>query len=180
MRVRVKYDISFFLICLSISVNLKAEMNVRVNQYSVESREPKISAFPCTKCHDNFTRQEVMTSTLRTKHSSLLLRHMPDGNNCSLCHNPSQTNKLNLLDGTLISYNESHRLCQQCHGNTAANWARGLHGRVSGSWNGERILLNCTTCHEAHDPQFKPMESVSAPIEPKFLIKKPKQHHEGH
>jgi len=66
----------------------------------------------------------------------------------------------------LIDFNESYKLCGQCHGPKLRDWEAGIHGRRTGQWNGEKEYLLCAHCHDPHSPKFPPMKPEPAPIKP--------------
>lgn len=142
-----------------------------IPNYSIEPRRQDVKSFPCSECHQSFQSKE-QTKDLRFPHAGLQLKHMLEVKKCDFCHSKKNSNMLHLLDGVLISYDESYKICSQCHGKIATNWKKGLHGKIGGQWDGERLHFNCTLCHNAHDPKFKPMEAVAPPSHPKFLLEK--------
>ena len=56
-----------------------------------------------------------------------------------------------------MPFEESYRLCGQCHGEKYRDWRAGVHGRRVGQWNGAKRYLLCVHCHSPHQPRFKPM-----------------------
>ena len=102
--------------------------------------------------------------------------HMPDIRNCSICHDVQNPDKLNLLTGIRVSFDEGSKLCGQCHGKIEYSWSLGQHGRLGGGWSGVKTQLSCTACHNPHRPKFQPMTSVKAPHPSKFVIKKGESH----
>lgn len=106
------------------------------------------------------------------------LNHMPEIKECSFCHSSKSPNQLNLLDGTQIHFEETYKLCAQCHGKIIYDWQHGIHGRLTGRWDGEKSIYSCTLCHNAHDPKFKSMNSTAKPIAPKYVIQKSKSRQE--
>lgn len=104
-----------------------------------------------------------------------MFKHMPEHTDCRVCHSSKQPDRLNLLDGTLIGYDEMPRLCGQCHGKIEFEWGKGLHGKTVGSWRDQRSRLLCAECHEPHAPKFRSMEAIATPVQSKYVIPK-----EGH
>lgn len=41
----------------------------------------------------------------------MIFKHMPEILECRTCHSAEKTDKLNLLDGTIIRYDEMQMLC---------------------------------------------------------------------
>ena len=51
-----------------------------------------------------------------------------------------------------VPLNESYRLCAQCHFIQVEAWSGGAHGKRLDTWRGPRVVMNCTDCHNPHDP----------------------------
>lgn len=124
--------------------------------------------FPCSGCHadmePNLERRE-----LQDFHDDIQLDHGPPDRWCFDCHNPDDRDRLRLINGTLIGFDESYRLCGQCHGTIFRDWRQGIHGRRRGFWNGPKSYLLCAHCHNPHAPRFAPMKPLPPPISPAFL-----------
>jgi hypothetical protein len=101
-------------------------------------------------------------------HQEISLNHMPGGW-CFDCHNPDNRDKLRLANGGTVPFEESYRLCGQCHGTVLRDWEVGLHGKRTGMWNGEKQYLLCAHCHWPHDPVFKPLAPMPAPVRPSAI-----------
>jgi hypothetical protein len=121
--------------------------------------------FPCSECHKemkpNPTRRE-----LKEEHTNIVLNHAQGQRWCLDCHDVSNRDKLRLVSGERIGFEESFRLCGQCHGDKYRDWKVGVHGKRTGMWNGEKQYLLCVHCHNPHDPQFKPIQPMPAPTRP--------------
>jgi hypothetical protein len=124
--------------------------------------------FPCSGCHadmePNLERRE-----LTDFHDDIRLDHGPRDRWCFDCHNPDDRDRLRLINGTLIGFDESYRLCGQCHGTIFRDWRQGIHGRRRGYWNGAKSYLLCAHCHNPHAPHFAPIKPLPPPVEPMFL-----------
>jgi len=124
--------------------------------------------FPCTDCHAemevNRERRE-----LEEMHDDIQLDHGPKERWCFDCHNPDDRDSLRLANGTLIGFDESYRLCGQCHGTIFRDWRAGIHGRREGYWNGAKSYLLCAHCHNPHAPRFQAIEPLPPPVRPQFL-----------
>ena len=124
--------------------------------------------FPCTDCHAdlevNLGRRE-----LEEMHDDIVLDHGPKERWCFDCHNPDNRDRLRLANGTLIGFDESYRLCGQCHGTIFRDWREGIHGRREGYWNGAKSYLLCAHCHNPHAPRFQPIAPLPPPVRPQFL-----------
>ena len=139
--------------------------------YKVMPRVQDLHTYPCQRCHKTF-KPGRMEREMQAPHADFVFKHMEEVRKCTFCHSSSSPNQLNLLDGTLISYNEIYRLCGQCHGKVKYNWEHGMHGSLAGHWDGERTIFNCSICHNPHSPKFEPMEPKPNEYTPKYLIHK--------
>jgi len=121
--------------------------------------------YPCSNCHSmlplNTTRRE-----LSGFHTDILLRHDEENRWCLDCHDADNRDQLHLASGEPVLFEESYRLCGQCHGEKYRDWRAGVHGRRSGDWNGHKSYLLCAHCHNPHEPHFQPLEPEPAPIPP--------------
>jgi len=124
--------------------------------------------FPCSDCHGdmevNLERRE-----LTEMHDDIVLDHGPKERWCFDCHNPDDRDRLRLANGTLIDFDESYRLCGQCHGTIYRDWREGIHGRREGYWNGAKSYLLCAHCHNPHAPKFQPIKPLPPPVRPQYL-----------
>jgi hypothetical protein len=154
--------------------------------FKVLSREDRIRNFPCTKCHDNkFVDRRVRE--LQDEHTNLTFEHGGGRFWCyDTCHKATDMDSLVSLRGARIAYDESYKVCSQCH-YQRLDWFFGGHGKRQGAWEdqrkipltaeelkvedraqigrwaGERVILNCTECHDAHSPSIKPFEPSPPP-----------------
>jgi hypothetical protein len=103
------------------------------------------------------------------------LMHMKEVAQCTLCHSERAPRDLNLLDGTLISFSDSSKLCGQCHGIRLNEWEQGIHGKQQGGWkysSTQTPKISCVSCHDPHAPKFPFMVPIAAPKQHGFLIRK--------
>ncbi|GAB4237116.1 MAG: hypothetical protein OHK0028_14310 [Deltaproteobacteria bacterium] len=121
--------------------------------------------FPCSECHKemkpNPTRRE-----LKDEHTNIVLNHAQGQRWCLDCHDIANRDKLRLVSGEKIGFDESYRLCGQCHGDKYRDWKVGVHGKRTGMWNEEKQYLLCVHCHNPHDPRFKPLPPMPPPTRP--------------
>ena len=126
--------------------------------------------FPCTQCHDgkvvklNTTRRELVDM-----HGDIELHHGPESRWCLDCHDPLQRDRLHLVSGERIEFDHSYLLCGQCHGDKFRDWKVGVHGKRTGSWNGQKQYLLCVHCHNPHSPRFKALQPLPPPRHPEDL-----------
>jgi hypothetical protein len=120
--------------------------------------------FPCSTCHKLLTpnpaRRELQY------HTEIVLKHDEEHRWCLDCHDANNRDVLHLANGDHVSFDESYKLCGQCHGEKLRDWKAGVHGRRTGFWNGEKQYLLCVHCHWPHEPRFKPIEPKPAPVRP--------------
>jgi hypothetical protein len=102
-------------------------------------------------------------------HDEIALQHGAEDRWCFDCHNPGDRDRLRLADGTLIGFEESYRLCGQCHGTIFRDWRHGIHGRRVGYWNGRKAYVLCAHCHDPHRPRFQPLDPLPPPVRPSHL-----------
>jgi len=124
--------------------------------------------FPCTECHADM---EVNTERreLVDMHDDIVLDHGPAERWCLDCHNANDRDHLRLVNGTLVGFDESYKLCGQCHGTIFRDWREGIHGRRRGYWDGAKEYLLCAHCHNPHAPKFQAMKPLPPPVRPQFL-----------
>jgi hypothetical protein len=122
--------------------------------------------FPCSSCHEGM---EANTQKRKLdEHTHITLRHAPEVLTwCLGCHDAKNRDKLHLVNGDLIDFTESYRLCGQCHGTNYRDWKAGIHGKRIGYFaGGRRTYFLCVNCHNPHDPKFKPLKPEPPPFRP--------------
>jgi len=124
--------------------------------------------YPCSVCHEDM-EVNLERRVLEDFHDDIELDHGPRDRWCFDCHNPDDRDHLRLANGTLIGFDESYRLCGQCHGTIYRDWREGIHGRREGYWNGAKSYLLCAHCHNPHAPRFQAMAPLPPPVRPQFL-----------
>jgi len=121
--------------------------------------------FPCSACHGdmevNPQRRELVEF-----HEDIILKHDEKNRWCMDCHDAENRDMLHSASGELIDFKESYKLCGQCHGPKLRDWRAGIHGRRTGSWNGQKEYLLCAHCHDPHAPKFKDIQPEPAPQKP--------------
>ncbi len=139
-------------------------------QEGIEVPKPPFSdgIFPCTSCHDG---KQVKLNTQRRElamHSEIELHHGPN-QWCLDCHDATNRDNLHLAGGEKISFDKSYLLCGQCHGDKLRDWRIGIHGKRTGSWNGQKQYLLCVNCHNPHSPHFRPLKPMPPPTRPENI-----------
>lgn len=138
-------------------------------EFPVPLRPLSKTITPCRACHGpekdfpvNVRRKEdlLMHANIRLNHGGIRLW-------CLDCHHPDNRNYLlPLSDGQDIPFERSFLLCGKCHGTIYRDWRHGIHGKRTGSWNGPKNYYMCVTCHDPHNPKFKPMSPMPPPEKP--------------
>ncbi len=124
-------------------------------------------AFPCSDCHDPELPVRTRRRELKWAHKEIELTHDEEHRWCLDCHDAENRDVLHLANGTPVAFEESHLLCGQCHGDKHRDWRAGVHGRRTGSWNGEKSYLLCVHCHDAHSPAFEAIRPEPPPPRPR-------------
>lgn len=130
---------------------------------ALRSRAAGISQYPCTSCHQG--RKVVMANKrIGDAHNNIQPVH-PDqtGAVCSTCHSTEDVQLLTLKSGARATLDESYRLCAQCHFPEAKAWAGGAHGKRLDGWQGRRVVMACTDCHDPHKPAVQARIPFRAP-----------------
>lgn len=123
--------------------------------------------FPCTNCHGADMPANRTRRPLADMHGDIELKHDAEHRWCLDCHDADNRDRLHLASGELVPFEESYRLCGQCHGEKYRDWRAGVHGRRVGQWNGAKRYLLCVHCHSPHQPRFKAMAPQPGPTPPR-------------
>ena len=124
--------------------------------------------FPCNDCHS-----ELEPNTQRRKllemHDDIIFDHDSENRWCLACHNTDDRDSLVLAGGNLLGFNESYKLCGQCHGPKYRDWKLGIHGKRTGEWNGQKQYRLCVHCHDPHSPKIKSVQPMPPPRRPEQI-----------
>ncbi len=135
------------------SVLVKAEY--QGGRFFVETRKGKIERFRCTSCHNN--KQVKIKNALKMVHGDVKSIH-GEANKplaCNTCHNKTDRDFLNTSKNNKIDFDHVYEMCGECHFRQKKDWVGGAHGKRVTYWAGERVVKNCTSCHDPHSPRFK-------------------------
>jgi hypothetical protein len=100
-------------------------------------------------------------------HQDVSLVHPAEtGAACANCHASRDVARLELVGGETVPLDHAYRLCGQCHFKQGEAWAGGGHGKRVAAWDGRRVVLNCTGCHDPHRPAFEKRVPFRGPTMP--------------
>ncbi len=157
---------SLFLLAFTIIGLGLSALTTRGQEYPATKPPLTPGIFPCSNCHAGLP-VNPKPRELKDEHTDIKLHHLEQGQWCLDCHNAADRDKLKLASGVTISFNESYRLCGQCHGDIYKDWKAGIHGKRIGYFKGgTRTYFLCVNCHNPHDPKFKPLKPLPPPIRP--------------
>ncbi len=120
--------------------------------FEVALRTPDIASYPCASCHTTPVRPGRAGAD---EHADVEPVHpsIAQGG-CVVCHAADDPSRLVLHSGERVGLDEAYRLCSECHFEEARAWAGGAHGKRLVAWRGRRVVMNCTGCHNPHEPSF--------------------------
>lgn len=121
--------------------------------------------FPCTACHSGMPVNRTRR-TLHDMHTDIVFTHDAEHRWCLDCHDATNRDSLHLASGERVPFEESYRLCGQCHGEKLRDWRAGVHGRRTGNWDGPKKYLLCAHCHNPHQPRFRALKPEPGPQRP--------------
>jgi len=135
--------------------------------YTVVPRKPELPLYPCVMCHDlqkvNLKVRQLKASVPPDGPPHAAVQKHGDGQMwCLDCHKPKPRDQLRTLNGQDVDFDDSSRLCAQCHSARHRDWAFGGHGKRVEGWTGERQIYACVHCHDPHDPRI-PARAASKP-----------------
>ena len=135
--------------------------------FKVLARKGSITRYPCNSCHTDKV-VEVRNAALFS-HADVKINHGQGDTSltCFECHHQKDRNMLEDAKGAKIDFDHSYKLCGQCHFRQKRDWLGGAHGKRETYWAGERVVWNCTSCHDPHAPAFdtKMPETYSLPLD---------------
>ncbi|MFC2137828.1 hypothetical protein ACFLTE_06610 [Bacteroidota bacterium] len=111
--------------------------------------------FPCSMCHDEMEPDPERRILWMHEEIDAEFSHDEENRWCLDCHDIYNRDSLRLASGKLLDFQESFKLCGQCHGDKLRHWRAGEHGKRTGYWNGKKEYLLCVHCHDPHAPTFK-------------------------
>lgn len=144
-------------------------VETKEESFYITDRKSKIKRFKCSECHSKSIPELKATNKTGVKaHENIQLNHATLAElNCTSCH-PSQN--LDHLKSNLnapIDFNESFKVCAQCHSSQYKDWLGGAHGKRVKGWVNPRISHTCVDCHNPHSPKFE--KRFPARLNKKFI-----------
>lgn len=131
--------------------------------FTVAPRKTQLTTpYPCSMCHKVLPLNTTPRKLVNAPHPAAL-DHGKGRFWCLDCHQGNDRDVLHLANGTKVDFDESYRLCGQCHGPRERDWAFGAHGKRVAGWTGERQLYSCTHCHDPHNPTLAPRNPAKPP-----------------
>jgi formate-dependent nitrite reductase cytochrome c552 subunit len=127
----------------------------RTEPFWTETRKDKIQRFECSQCHNN--KSVTIGRAAAMAHGKIVLVHGGQDKplSCYTCHNKDERDFLVTEEGSKIDMDHSYQMCGQCHFRQKKDWVGGAHGKRISYWAGQRVIKNCTSCHDPHSPRFE-------------------------
>ncbi len=137
-------------------------------EIEVEPRSQLLPTYPCSQCHED--REPNPQRRKLTEFHAVRNDELDHGDRslwCYQCHSQKNSDRLVLVNGDLVTFDEAHRLCGGCHGDKGRDWRAGIHGITLGNWRGPQRRRLCTHCHDPHNPWFSAMTPEPPPAWPR-------------
>ncbi|MBU0673916.1 MAG: hypothetical protein KJ950_04665 [Proteobacteria bacterium] len=148
------------------STTVIAQESYQGGSFRVLARKEFIGRFRCSVCHSD--KPMLGQDGVLFTHGDITINHGQKGASliCSDCHHDTERDFLSDTQGRKIDFDHSYQLCGQCHFRQKRDWVGGAHGKRESFWAGERVVKNCTSCHNPHAPAFakKMPETYSLPL----------------
>ena len=121
--------------------------------FRVAPRDEPLPNYPCSACHQ-YKPSDPTPRPLAVPHP--VLNHGDGRMWCLSCHDAEQRDQLKDFMGRAVALEDAHLVCGQCHAAQQRDWYFGAHGKRLDNWQGERVIYNCTHCHNPHQPALSP------------------------
>lgn len=131
------------------------EIKYQGGRFWTETRTDKIERFQCSQCHND--KKVAIPQAVEIAHGDIVLDHGGQERplSCFTCHDEEDRNVLEIERGVKVDLDHSYQLCGQCHFRQKSDWVGGAHGKRVSNWAGDRVVKNCTSCHNPHSPKFE-------------------------
>lgn len=124
--------------------------------FLIPERKSKIKSYACTECHTKPLEKLKSNTDKKKAHWDIKLEHADINTmNCITCHSGNDMDNLKSLTNKKIDFNQSYKLCSQCHSKEFEDWKGGAHGKRMGGWTSPRASKSCVDCHNPHKPGFE-------------------------
>ncbi len=125
--------------------------------FFIPNRVNHLVSFPCNNCHTQALGNMVSDDPSGKKaHWNIKLNHATDeALTCLTCHSSNDVEYLRLNNEKEIHFNQSQKVCAQCHSTQSNDWVGGAHGKIIGGWAPPRVSNTCVNCHDPHSPAFE-------------------------
>ena len=154
----------------SVSATSAAATEMKPGDYAVPPPPFSEGIYPCSGCHNADLPPNPRRRVLKMAHLDIQLHHAGDQQMwCLDCHNADNRDVLRSASGAPIKFEESYKLCGQCHGEKYRDWKEGVHGKRTGEWNGRKQYLLCVNCHNPHAPKYKAIKPLPPPVRPEQI-----------
>ncbi len=122
--------------------------------FFTETRKGEINRFRCSSCHNN--KKVNIQNAAALSHAEIKVVHGQKEKplSCDTCHSTEDRDFLTTEKGTKIDLDHVYEMCGQCHFRQKKDWIGGAHGKRITFWAGERVVMNCTSCHNPHSPRM--------------------------
>jgi hypothetical protein len=146
--------------------SVKVMVEYQGGTFFTEARKIEIKRFKCSSCHNN--QKVLIKNAADISHADIRIVHGDKDNllTCNTCHNPDDRDFLISSKAYKIDMDHAYDMCGQCHFRQKKDWIGGAHGKRVTYWAGERVVKNCTSCHDPHSPKFEKKwpETYSVPL----------------
>ena len=133
---------------------VRATMAYQGGTFFTEARKSEIKRYKCSSCHND--KKISILNAADISHADIKVNH-GDKNTplaCNTCHSTDDRDFLVTSKGSKIDLDHVYDMCGQCHFRQKKDWIGGAHGKRVTYWAGERVVKNCTSCHNPHSPRF--------------------------
>jgi len=136
--------------------SVKVMVEYQGGTFFTEARKSEIKRFKCSECHNG--QKVLIQNAADISHADIRIVHGS--------HNPDDRDFLISSKADKIDMDHAYDMCGQCHFRQKKDWIGGAHGKRITYWAGERIVKNCTSCHNPHSPKFEKKwpETYSVPL----------------
>ena len=152
----LSYEVMNHLIDTTMLRKVHSKLN-GVEDFHIQARSGEITSYPCSNCHNQkLSTIRSLGAQHKKAHWDLELVHASDdAMNCTTCHGNGKMDDLTSLTGETIDFDDSYKLCGQCHSSQLDDWFGGAHGKQRNGWKPPRVATSCVECHNPHKPGFE-------------------------